>query len=77
MQAPFSRTLFDLPDEQASRHPARGAVICGDQALTYGDLAARARQAASVLRDAGAGRGDRMGLLINNRTEWLELAFGA
>ncbi len=77
MRAPFSRTLFDLLDEQESRHPGRTAVICGDQALTYGDLAARARQAASVLRDAGVSRGDRVGLLINNRTEWLELAFGA
>jgi len=77
MRAPFSRTLFDLLDEQASRYPGRGAVICGDQALTYGDLAARARRAASILRDARVGRGDRVGLLINNRTEWLELAFGA
>ena len=77
MRAPFSRTLFDLLDEQAARHPGRDAVICDGQALTYGGLAARARQAASVLRDAGAGRGDRVGLLINNRMEWLELAFGA
>ncbi len=77
MQAPFSRTLFELLDEQASRRPEGCAVVCDGQALAYGDLAARARQAAAVLRDADVGRGNRVGLLINNRTEWLELAFGA
>ena len=56
MRAPFSRTLFDMLDEQASRFPDRSAVICDGQALTYGDLAARARQAASILRNAGVTR---------------------
>jgi len=77
MQPPYSRTLFELLDEQASRQPGHPAVLCGAQALTYPELAKRARQAAAVLRAHGVGRGDRVGLLINNRTEWLELAFGA
>ncbi len=77
MQPPYSRTLFELLDEQAVRHPDGIAVLCGAQALTYPALAGRARQAAGVLRAQGVRRGDRAGLLINNRTEWLELAFGA
>ena len=76
MQAPYSRTMFDLLDEQAARYPAATAVICGDRAVTYAQLATRARQAATVLHDSGVSRNDRVGLLINNRLEWLELAFG-
>ncbi len=77
MQPPYSRTLFELLDEQASCHAGATAVLHGAQSLTYPALCARARQAAAVLRAHGIGRGDRVGLLINNRTEWLELAFGA
>lgn len=44
--------------------------------MSYPALLDRARRAAAVLREAGIGHGDRFGLLINNRTEWLELAFG-
>ncbi len=77
MQPPYSRTLFDLIDEQAARTPNAIAVLCGDQQIAYPELADRARRAAAVLRQHGVGRGDRVGLLINNRTEWLELAFGA
>ena len=77
MQPPYSRTLFELLDEQASRYPQGIAVLCGEETLTYAALATRARQAAAVLRAHGVGRGDPVGLLINNRPEWLELAFGA
>ena len=72
---PYARTWFELLDEQAGRHGL--AVICGDAALSYADLAVRARQAATVLRDHGIRRGDRVGMLVNNRVEWLEIAFGA
>lgn len=75
MQAPRSRTLFDLLDEQAGSGGC--AVICGGRAFSYAALAGRARQAASVLAGHGIGRGDRVGILVNNRVEWLELAFGA
>lgn len=73
MQAPYSRTLSDLLDEQAARRAEALAVISGDMRLTYAELAERARRVAGVLR----ARGDRVGLLINNRPEWLEAAFSA
>jgi len=75
MQPPYSRTLFELLEEQAGRYGC--AVICDGRELSYAALAARARQAASVFRACGVRRGDRVGMLVNNRTEWLELAFGA
>ena len=77
MQPPYSRTLFELLDEQAARHPGAVAVISGAQFLTYAALALRARHAAGLLHGRGVRRGDRVGLLINNRPEWLEAAFGA
>src|SRR4051812_41724556 len=75
MQPPFSRTLFELLHEQS--RVGGTAVISGEETLTYAQLADRARRAASVLRAHGVRRGHRVGLLINNRPEWLELAFGA
>ncbi|MBV8913901.1 MAG: hypothetical protein JOZ05_12785 [Acetobacteraceae bacterium] len=41
MQAPFSRTLFELLDEQS--RPGGTAVISGRESLTYAQLADRAR----------------------------------
>ncbi len=77
MDAPFSRTLSDLLFEQAQRYPDRPAVIAGDRTVTYAQLARRAGCIAAGLRTLGVRRGDRVGLLINNRAEWLDAFFGA
>ena len=77
MQAPYSRTMFDLLCEQAERYFDRVAVICDDTRITYCDLHDRAARVAAGLRGLGLGRHDRVGLLLNNRTEWLEICFGA
>lgn len=77
MKAPHSRTLFDLCREQAGRHPDRTAVICGERAATYRDLADGAGRIGAALLANGIGRGDRVGILVNNRLEWLEAAIGA
>jgi fatty-acyl-CoA synthase len=75
MEAPFSRTLADLIFEQAERYGARPAVIWQDQVLSFAQLCERAARTAASLRARGIGRGDRVGLLINNRPEWLEAFF--
>jgi fatty-acyl-CoA synthase len=77
MKPPYSRTLFELLCEQAERFPERPAVICGDQMVTYAVLANGAGRIAAALRSHGIGRGERVGILVNNRPEWLEAAFGA
>lgn len=77
MDAPFSRTLADLLFEQADRYAERPAVISDGRVTSYAELAQRSRRIAAGLRDLGVGRGDRVGLLINNRSEWLEAFFGA
>jgi fatty-acyl-CoA synthase len=76
MKAPYSRTLFELLCEQAERHPDCTAVICGERAASYRDLADGAGRIATALRACGIDRGDRVGILVNNRLEWLEACFG-
>src|ERR1700687_2146103 len=77
MQAPYSRTMFDLLCEQAERYFDRVAVICDDTRITYCDLHDGAARVAAGLRGLGLVRHDRVGLLLDNRTEWLEICFGA
>ncbi len=76
MRPPYSRTLFELLREQAERFPQRPAAICGERAATYRDLADGAGRVATALRARGIGRGNRVGILVNNRLEWLEACFG-
>jgi len=77
MRPPDSRTLFGLLREQAGRYPDRTAVICGERAATYRDLAEGAGRIGAALKAHGIGRGDRVGILVNNRLEWIEACFGA
>lgn len=77
MKAPYSRTLFELLCEQAERNPERPAAIGGERQASYADLADGAGRIAAALRARGIGRGDRVGILVNNRIEWLEACFGA
>src|SRR5438477_4423989 len=77
MRPPDSRTLFELLRGQAERFRERVAVICGERVATYRALADAAGRIGAGLHAAGFGRGDRVGLLINNRLEWLECCFGA
>jgi len=77
MEPPHSRTLFGLLCEQAERHRDRTAVICGERAATYRDLADGAGRIGAALGAQGIGHGDRVGVLVNNRLEWLEACFGA
>lgn len=77
MRAPFSRTLGDLLDEQAQQHGERVAVIEDGIEYSLTALADRAGRLAAGLRARGVRRGDRVGILAENRIEWLEICFGA
>lgn len=54
----------------------RIAVRCGDRALTYAELGARASRLANALADRGLKQGDRVALLGDNCLESLELIVG-
>ncbi|CAB5023333.1 MAG: AMP-binding protein [Actinobacteria bacterium] len=74
---PRSRTLSDLLGELAERRGDATAVVHADGATTFGALHTRALAVATALRSLGVRRGDRVGLLMSNRIEWLETLFGA
>ena len=74
---PHSGTLGDLLDEIAAATPDAPAVVFRAERLDYAGLKARADGFARALLAAGVRRGDRMGLLVTNRSEWLVAAFGA
>ena len=77
MHALFARTLFDLLREQSQRYPAGLAVVAGAASVTYCELAGRARRLAAALIGRGVRRGDRIGILLSNRLEWLDICFAA
>src|SRR5215470_14798916 len=71
---PRSETLGDLLDEIAAATPRSLAVVFRDERLDYAALKARADGFARALLVAGVRRGDRVALLVTNRTEWLVAA---
>jgi fatty-acyl-CoA synthase len=77
MKPPNSRTLINLVREQADRSPHQIALVCPQGRFSYADLAARAAQVASSMYELGIRRGDRVGLLMSNRVEWLDVCLGA
>jgi fatty-acyl-CoA synthase len=74
---PASRDLGLLLREQAALFGAHPALIGGGETIGYDELAGRAARIASFLAARGIRRGDRIGLLMNNRPEWVETFFGA
>jgi long-chain acyl-CoA synthetase len=62
----------------AASAPERPAVIDGaGHTLSYAELDARSNQVAQHLRSAGLRLGDHVAILLENRAEFLEVAWGA
>ena len=59
------------------RHGERLALLCGDEALTYAELARRVRLAASAWRSLGVRPGDRVALLMRDTPECAAAWLGA
>jgi non-ribosomal peptide synthetase component F len=64
--AEFARVelLHELFEHQADLRPARLAVICGGDSLTYGQLEQAANRLARRLQSLGVGPGSLVGLLL-------------
>src|SRR5713101_2570756 len=71
MESPQSRTLPNLLYEITARYPHREAVVWQDDRLTYAEYRSRVRQLAKGLHRLGVRAGDKVALLMGNRTEWL------
>jgi non-ribosomal peptide synthetase-like protein len=72
--APTPRTLLDVLLATAAAHPSASALDDGTSALSYAELVTAAGQFAAVLRDAGVGRGDTVGVRLPSGTNELYIA---
>jgi benzoate-CoA ligase len=59
------------------RHGSRAALICGEESLSYAELAARVARAANALRALGVSPGDRVLLLMRDTPEFVAAWLGA
>jgi fatty-acyl-CoA synthase len=71
MEMPASRTLPGLLDEMAARHPDREALVGGTQRYLYRALRDEVRGVAKGLYALGVRKGDKVGILMGNRPEWI------
>ena len=64
--------LPELTGRASRSRPGHPAVVFGDEVLTHAELHDRAARLASVLEAEGVQPGDRVALLLHNRTEFVE-----
>ena len=69
----FCETAASLPDRVALIDLWSGE----ERRLTYGNLDERANRLAGLLQSRGLQPGDRLALLVGNRSEYIEIFFGA
>ncbi|SDS94722.1 class I adenylate-forming enzyme family protein [Erythrobacter sp. HL-111] len=65
------------PCSIAREQPERVAFVLGEEALTYGELAARAERLAGRLAALGCARGDTVALILGNGAEFFVAAWPA
>jgi amino acid adenylation domain-containing protein len=71
-------SLFDLVVAGAGRvSPDKTAVISDGAAMTYAELLSGARGIAAALREAGIGRGDRVGIWMDKTPRCVQALLGA
>src|SRR3954468_9131845 len=70
-------TIGELLVSRARRHPDRVAVVDGERVYTFGMFNARVNRLAGLLRAMDIARGDRVAILSENRSEYLERMFAA
>jgi long-chain acyl-CoA synthetase len=67
------------PTHHAQSDPDKLALIMGDsgETRTYGELEAASNRVAQMLRARGYGPGDTIAMMLENRPEFFEIAWGA
>ncbi|MBW2243364.1 MAG: AMP-binding protein [Deltaproteobacteria bacterium] len=76
MQSPLHNVSRWI-QERARLGPERPAIVDDDRALNFAALEDRVARAAAWLAAEGIGRGDRVALVLGNRSAYLELVFAA
>jgi acyl-CoA synthetase (AMP-forming)/AMP-acid ligase II len=70
-------TVGSLFAAQARLYPGRPAIEQGSRRLSYRELDERVNRTANVLAALGIGRGERIAVLSENRSEYLEIQLAA
>src|SRR6267378_6180297 len=73
---------FNIADYLVDRHVREGrggqiAILCGDESITYGQVAERSNRLANGLRSLGLRREDRVMLLLHDTPAFVYSFFGA
>ncbi|MDT7611539.1 MAG: hypothetical protein QOG96_6042, partial [Pseudonocardiales bacterium] len=66
----------ELVRRGARQHADRTALVVGDRRFSFAEVDERANRVANALIGLGAGRGSRVGLLVNNGVWSVPLDFG-
>lgn len=64
VHAPATESISGRLAWRAAAHPDRCALVCGDQRLSYGDLAAYAGHIGRALHERGVRRGDTVAVFV-------------
>ncbi|CCD89350.1 putative O-succinylbenzoate--CoA ligase [Bradyrhizobium sp. ORS 285] len=70
-------SIWDMVEQAAARNGQGEALICGEQRLSWRQVAGAARRIAGGLQARGLGKGDRLALLLGNRIEFVLTLFAA
>ena len=70
-------TVGGLPLRNANKFPDKIAIVSEEVTLTFGQLNSRVNRLANSLLDLGSKRGERIGVLIHNCHQFIELYFAA
>ena len=75
MHKPDARTVPALLAAMVARDPSQLLLVDGAKRWSYGAFALEAERVARALAACGIVKGDRVGILMGNRAEWLVLDF--
>jgi fatty-acyl-CoA synthase len=70
------RKFGDLADDAARKYGDREALVFEDERYCFTEQAAEIDRAAKGLMAAGVEKGDHVALWLNNRADWIFIAFG-
>jgi long-chain acyl-CoA synthetase len=71
------KSIWAMVSDAAASNPDGEALVCGIRRMTWREVAQQSAQIAAGLRKLGLQSGDRVALLLGNRTEFVLAMFGA
>src|SRR5262245_22379564 len=70
------RSIIDYLETHSAQHPENTAIVCGDQSVSYGELAERSAQCRGALQALGISPGERVALVMSDGPEWITAFLG-